>query len=95
MEKIFEWFALTIGGVSGWVIGKFSPAFPLIIIATLFVLYDAWSAYELDKRVHRLGIVCYFVRGQLLQGETAESFEEVNISDIPTGPTFNQEGGGE
>lgn len=52
MEKIFGWFALTIGGVSGWVIGKFSPAFPLIIIATLFVLYDAWSAYELDKRVH-------------------------------------------
>jgi hypothetical protein len=52
MEKAFEWLLLTFGGISGWVIGKFEPAFPLIIIATLFVLYDAWSAYELDKRVH-------------------------------------------
>lgn len=52
MEKIIEWILLTLGGVVGWVVGKFSPAFPLIIIATLFVMYDAWSAYELDKRVH-------------------------------------------
>jgi hypothetical protein len=52
MERIFEWFSLLIGGVVGWFVGKFEPAFPLIIIATLFVLYDAWSAYELDKRVH-------------------------------------------
>jgi len=50
MEKIIEWLALTLGGIVGWFVGKFSPAFPLIIIATLFVLYDAWSAYELDKR---------------------------------------------
>ena len=52
MEKIFEYLSLMVGGVVGWVIGRFEPAFPLIIIATLFVLYDAWSAYELDKRVH-------------------------------------------
>ena len=52
MEKIFEWLSLAIGGIGGWVVGQFEPAFPLIIIATLFVLYDAWSAYELDKRVH-------------------------------------------
>ena len=52
MEKIFEWLCLALGGVIGWVVGKFEPAFPLIIIATLFVLYDAWSDYELDKRVH-------------------------------------------
>ena len=52
MDKIFEWLSLAIGGIVGWVVGKFSPAFPLIIIAKLFVLYDAWSAYELDKRVH-------------------------------------------
>lgn len=52
MEKIFEWLTLTIGGIVGWVVGRFEPAFPLIVIATLFVLYDAWSAYELDKRVH-------------------------------------------
>ena len=41
MDKIFEWLSLAIGGIVGWVVGKFSPAFPLIIIATLFVLYDA------------------------------------------------------
>ena len=52
MEKVFEWLFLTLGGVIGWFVGKFEPAIPLIIIATLFVLYDAWSAYELDKRVH-------------------------------------------
>ena len=47
-----EWLCLTLGGIAGWFIGEFTPAFPLITIATLFVLYDAWSAYELDKRVH-------------------------------------------
>ena len=52
MERLFEWLMLTAGGIIGWVVGRFEPAFPLIIIATLFVLYDAWSAYELDKRVH-------------------------------------------
>ena len=52
MEKVFEWLTLTFGGIIGWFVGKFEPAFPLMIIATMFVLYDAWSAYELDKRVH-------------------------------------------
>ena len=52
MEKVFEYLTLAFGGVIGWFVGKFEPAFPLIVIATLFVLYDAWSAYELDKRVH-------------------------------------------
>jgi hypothetical protein len=50
--KTCEWLSLTLGGLVGWIVGKFEPAFPLIIIATMFVLYDAWSAYELDKRVH-------------------------------------------
>ena len=54
MEKVFEYLTLAFGGVIGWFVGKFEPAFPLMIIATLFVLYDAWSAYELDKRVHIL-----------------------------------------
>ena len=51
MEKTFEWLSLTFGGIIGWIVGKFEPAFPLMAIATMFVLYDAWSAYELDKRV--------------------------------------------
>ena len=53
-ERVIEWLSLTVGGIIGWVVGRFEPAFPLIIIATLFVLYDAWSAYELDKRVHQM-----------------------------------------
>lgn len=52
MNKLFEWLCWIFGGAAGWAVGRFEPAFPLIIIATLFVLYDAWSAYELDKRVH-------------------------------------------
>ena len=54
MDRVFEYVSLFIGGAVGWLVGKFEPAFPLIIIATLFVLYDAWSAYELDKRVHQM-----------------------------------------
>ena len=54
MERVFEYLSLIIGGIAGWVVGRFEPAFPLVIIATLFVLYDAWSAYELDKRVHKM-----------------------------------------
>jgi len=53
MEKVFEYGFMAFGGVIGWVVGEFTPAFPLIIIATLFVLYDSWSAFELDKRVHK------------------------------------------
>lgn len=48
-----EWVFLTLGGLLGWVIGEFTPAFPLLAVAFLFVLYDAWSAFELDKRVHK------------------------------------------
>lgn len=55
---------------------------------------EVWTDEPQTKRLHRLGSVCYFVRGQLLPNEGAESFEEVLISDIPIGPTFNQEGGG-
>lgn len=53
MEKVFEYAVMVLGGLIGWVVGEFQPAFPLIIVATLFVLYDAWCAFELDKRVHK------------------------------------------
>lgn len=49
-----EWICLTLGGILGWFVGEFAPAFPLLAVAFLFVLYDAWSAYELDKRVHKV-----------------------------------------
>lgn len=43
-------FAL-IGGVIGWFVGEFSPTFPLIIVTFVFIFYDAYTAYKLDKRV--------------------------------------------
>ena len=33
-------------------IGEFKPAFPLAVVAVVFILYDAWTAFKLDKRVH-------------------------------------------
>ncbi|MBR1464948.1 MAG: hypothetical protein IJ607_01140 [Bacteroidaceae bacterium] len=42
-----------IGGGFGWFVGEFHPTFPLIIVALVFIVYDAWTAYQLDKRVHK------------------------------------------
>ena len=52
-EMVFKYVMMMIGAWLGWLIGEFTPTFPLITVATLFVLYDSWSAYELDKRVHK------------------------------------------
>ena len=41
-----------IGGGIGWLIGELKPTFPLTIVAIIFIVYDAWTAYSLDKRVH-------------------------------------------
>lgn len=43
----------TLGGMGGWVVGEFRPTFPLIIVAVVFVVYDAWTAFQLDKRVKK------------------------------------------
>lgn len=45
-------FALT-GGAIGWLIGEFKPTFPLVVVAVVFIVYDAYTAYQLDRRVHR------------------------------------------
>lgn len=44
---------VAIGGWLGWLVGEFSPTFPLIIVAIVFIVYDAWTAYQLDKRVKK------------------------------------------
>lgn len=44
-------FAL-IGGAIGWIVEEFQPTFPLIIVTVIFIVYDAFTAYQLDKRVH-------------------------------------------
>ena len=53
MEKYLEWIVGIAGGVLGWFIGFFAPAFPLIYIAIAFIVYDSWTAHELDKRVKK------------------------------------------
>lgn len=45
-------FALIGGGV-GWFVAEFKPTFPLIVVAVIFIVYDAYTAYQLDKRVHK------------------------------------------
>lgn len=45
--------SITIGSIVGWLFSTFMPIYPLIIIAVAFILYDVWSAYELDKRVKK------------------------------------------
>lgn len=46
------WSAL--GAAMGWLVGEFHPTFPLIIVAVIFIVYDAYTAYSLDKRVHKM-----------------------------------------
>lgn len=41
-----------IGGLVGWFVAEFHPTFPLIIVTMVFIVYDAYTAYKLDKRVH-------------------------------------------
>lgn len=52
MTDICRGIFLTIGGAVGWIVAEFRPAFPLIIVMIAFVLYDAYTAYKLDKRAH-------------------------------------------
>ena len=53
MDKYIEWIIGVLGGVLGWFIGTFEPTFPLIYVAIAFIVYDSWTAYELEKRVKR------------------------------------------
>lgn len=52
MEHIWKHVFAFFGGAVGWVVAEFDPTFPLIIVATIFIVYDAYTAYRLGKRVH-------------------------------------------
>ena len=54
MQEISFWKVLVAaaGGFIGWFIGEFKPTFPLVIVTVIFIVFDALSAYNLDKRVH-------------------------------------------
>ena len=53
MDKTVEYVLSILGGLVGWFIGIFDPTFPLILVAIAFILYDSWTAYELDRRVKK------------------------------------------
>lgn len=54
MQDISKIIFTALGGLFGWFVGEFEPTFPLIVIAIVFILYDAYSAYRLDGRVRRV-----------------------------------------
>ena len=50
---MLEWITGLLGGIAGWFVGMFEPTFPLILVAIAFIIYDSWTAFELDKRVKK------------------------------------------
>lgn len=51
--NIYKTMFAIIGGGIGWLVAEFKPTFPLIIVAVVFIVYDAYTAYQLDKRVKK------------------------------------------
>ena len=49
--EIWKITAMVCGGLVGWMIGEFKPAFLLTVVVVVFILYVAWTAFKLDKRV--------------------------------------------
>ena len=49
--KIWKITAMVCGGLVGLMIGEFKPAFPLAVVVVVIILYVAWTAFKLDKRV--------------------------------------------
>lgn len=54
LTNIWKVVALTLGGCFGWFLAEFKPTFPLIIVTMIFIVYDAYTAYRLDRRTHEL-----------------------------------------
>lgn len=50
--KLWKFAMMSLGGMVGWLVAEFKPTFPLIVVAVVFILYDAWTAFKLDRRVH-------------------------------------------
>jgi len=46
----FKILFITVGGCVGFLIKELNPTFPLMIIVIIFILYDTWTAYQLNKR---------------------------------------------
>ena len=51
MDNIYKTIFTALGGAAGWLIAAFRPTFPLMIVAICFMVYDAYTAFRLEKRV--------------------------------------------
>lgn len=80
MNEIWKYLFMGLGAVWGWFVAAFHPAFPLIIVMIIFVLYDAYTAYKLDKRAH----IYYPEATKRHEAKfTSFKFKEVIIDTIP------------
>lgn len=78
--KIWKITAMVCGGLVGWMIGEFKPAFPLGVVVVVFILYVAWTAFKLDKRVR----TAYADKTQRKQAKfTSFAFGKVVKQTIP------------
>jgi len=53
MDNGINYFKITfiaVGGYIGWLVNEFKPTFPLMLVVIIFILYDTWTAYQLNKR---------------------------------------------
>jgi len=55
MENLLNWKVVwaSLGGIFGWFVAEFKPTFPLMVVVVILIVSDAWSAFQLDKRVHK------------------------------------------
>ena len=53
MNRNFGVISAFAGGIAGWAMSTFKDAFVLVLIAIAFIIYDSWTAYELEKRVKK------------------------------------------
>lgn len=51
MNSFWKHVFTIIGGAAGWLVAEFRPTFPLMIVAVIFIVYDAVTAFQLEKRV--------------------------------------------
>ncbi len=52
VNLIWKYTCYILGACTGWLIAEFEPTFPLLTVAILFILFDAYTAWDLNKRVH-------------------------------------------
>ena len=53
MDNGINYFKITfiaVGGYVGWLVNEFKPTLPLMLVVIVFILYDTWTAYQLNKR---------------------------------------------